>query len=145
MATGNYGIKRPADVSPNDIDMYVHYAPSRDAGYNNNFTKLEASQFLSSYNKPTQGGGTIGIMEGLYNLNLAPSIFNSRGIYTIVLKPKEIIKSIVDCGNLAALPDVKGIVLDNSGFSSEAVNGGLVGYRIEYFDQGTNNKIRNFF
>ena len=28
MATGNYGIKRPADVSPNDIDMYVHYAPS---------------------------------------------------------------------------------------------------------------------
>jgi len=144
MATGNYGIKRPADVSPSDIDMYVHYAPSRDSNFTNSFTKVSAPQFLTAYNKPsTTGGG--GVLEGLYNLTLAPSIFNARGIYTIVLKPREIIKTIVDCGNLAALPEVKGIVLDNSNLTSEAVNGGLVGYRIEYYDQSSNSKIRNLF
>ena len=31
MALGNYGIKRPADVSPNDVEILYHYQPSRDA------------------------------------------------------------------------------------------------------------------
>tara|TARA_R110000787_G_scaffold26829_4_gene74840 strand:+ start:1021 stop:1911 length:891 start_codon:yes stop_codon:yes gene_type:complete len=145
MATGNYGIKRPADVSPNDIDMYVHYAPSRDSNFTNTFTKLNANEFLTSYSKPAMSGAGMGVLEGLYNLTLDPSIFNARGIYTIVLKPREIIKTIIDCGNLAALPEVKGIVLDNSNLNSEAVNGGLVGYRIEYYDQASNSKIRNLF
>jgi len=145
MATGNYGIKRPADVSPNDIDMYVHYAPSRDSNFTNTFTKLNVNEFLTSYSKPAMSGAGMGVLEGLYNLTLDPSIFNARGIYTIVLKPREIIKTIIDCGNLAALPEVKGIVLDNSNLNSEAVNGGLVGYRIEYYDQASNSKIRNLF
>jgi len=145
MATGNYGIKRPADVSPADIDMYIHYAPSRDSNFTNSFTKVNATEFLTTFNKPSSGGAIGGVLEGLYNLTLAPNIFNARGIYTIVLKPREIIKTIVDCGNLAALPEVKGIVLDNSNLTSEAVNGGLVGYRIEYYDQASNSKISNLF
>jgi hypothetical protein len=145
MATGNYGIKRPADVSPQDVDMYVHYSPSRDSNFTNSFVKVSAPEFLTSYSKPSSGGALGGVLEGLYNLTLSPTIFNARGIYTIVLKPREIIKTIVDCGNLAALPEVKGIVLDNSNLTSEAVNGGLVGYRIEYYDQNTNSKIRNLF
>tara|TARA_R110002020_G_scaffold18011_2_gene63594 strand:- start:7650 stop:8528 length:879 start_codon:yes stop_codon:yes gene_type:complete len=141
MATGNYGIKRPADVSPTDIDMYIQYVPSRDSNVSANFTKVSAAQYLTNYNKPGNGGG---ILTGLYNLTLAPNIFNAKGIYTIVLRPREIITTIVDCGNLAALPSVKGIVLDGANLS-EGVNGGLVGYRIEYFNEGTNDKIRNLF
>ena len=75
MATGNYGIKRPADVSPNDIDMYVHYAPSRDSNFTNSFTKVDATEFLTNYTKPTSGGAFGGVLEGLYNLTLSPSRF----------------------------------------------------------------------
>ena len=50
MATGNYGIKRPADVSPADIDMYIHYTPSRDSNFTNSFTKVNASEFLTTFN-----------------------------------------------------------------------------------------------
>ena len=32
MALGNYGIKRPADVSPNDVEILYHYQATRDAG-----------------------------------------------------------------------------------------------------------------
>ena len=83
-------------------------------------------------------------MEGMYNLSLPPDIFNEKGIYTVVLKPREIIKEITDCGNLAALPDVKGIVLDQTGLGGEGINGGLVGYRIEYYND-TGLKMPNFF
>eukprot|EP01050_Picozoa_sp_SAG11_P008115 SAG11_NODE_699_length_7677_cov_4.730800_3_plen_46_part_00 len=31
MALGAYGIKRPADVLPNDMEVIVHAAPNRDA------------------------------------------------------------------------------------------------------------------
>ena len=139
MATGNYGIKRPADVSPSDIEMFVHYTPSRDAGFTDNFTKVSSVNYIKQFTKPIGG-----VMEGMYNLTLPPEIFNEKGIYTVVLKPREIIKEITDCGNLAALPEVKGIVLDTIGLGAEAVNGGLVGYRIEYYnDQG--QKMNNFF
>ena len=36
MALGNYGIKRPADVSPNDVEILYHYQATRDA--NSSFT-----------------------------------------------------------------------------------------------------------
>ena len=139
MATGNYGIKRPADVSPADIDMFVHYTPSRDAGFNDTFTQVSSVDNIKQFTKPLGG-----IMEGMYNLSLPPDIFNEKGIYTVVLKPREIIKEITDCGNLAALPDVKGIVLDQTGLGGEGINGGLVGYRIEYYND-TGLKMPNFF
>ena len=34
MALGAYGIKRPADVLPDDVQIIVHYTPSRDATSN---------------------------------------------------------------------------------------------------------------
>jgi len=145
MATGNYGIKRPADVSPSDMEMFLHYTPSRDANFTDSFTKLDPGAYIKQYSTPSDAGTTgIGILEGMYNLSLDPAIFNSRGIYTIYIRPRQIIKQIVDCGNLAALPEVKGIVLDQSNLIGEAVNGGLVGYRIEYFDSA-GQKLRNFF
>ena len=30
MALGTYGIVRPADVSPEDVDIILHYTASRD-------------------------------------------------------------------------------------------------------------------
>ena len=145
MATGNYGIKRPADVSPTDMEMFLHYTPSRDSNFTDSFTKLDPSANITQFTTPSNTGTSgIGILEGMYNLNLDPQIFSSRGIYTIYIRPRQIIKEIVDCGNLAALPDVKGIVLDQGGLAGEATNGGLVGYRIEYYDS-TGQKLRNFF
>ena len=35
MALGAYGITRPADVSPDDVEIILHYTPSRDV--TNNF------------------------------------------------------------------------------------------------------------
>tara|TARA_R110000803_G_scaffold47825_7_gene99629 strand:- start:661 stop:1554 length:894 start_codon:yes stop_codon:yes gene_type:complete len=146
MATGNYGIRRPADVSPDDIDIFLHYTPSRDAGFSDTFIKLSpSSDYIKQYSKPSSGGIGIGIMEGMYNLELPPNIFNAKGIYTLVLKPREIIKEITDCGNLAAMPEVKGIVLDQTDLGSEGVNGGLVGYRIEYYEPNNSRKIPNLF
>ena len=146
MATGNYGIKRPADVQPEDIDIFLHYTPSRDTGFADSFVKLTpSSDYIQQYTKPAENNAGIGILEGMYNMSLPPSIFNAKGIYTIVLKPREIIKEIVDCGNLAAMPEVKGIVLDRTLLGSAGVNGGLVGYRLEYYDGSTNTKIPNFF
>jgi len=145
MATGNYGIKRPADVSPSDMEMFLHYTPSRDSNFTDSFTKLDPGTYIKQYSTPSDAGSSgIGILEGMYNLSLDPAIFNSRGIYTIYIRPRQIIKQIVDCGNLAALPEVKGIVLDQSNLIGEATNGGLVGYRIEYYDSA-GQKLRNFF
>ena len=31
MALGAYGIKRPADVLPDDVQIIVHFTPNRDA------------------------------------------------------------------------------------------------------------------
>ena len=36
MALGAYGIKRPADTLPDDMEVLVHYAPNRDAGNDTN-------------------------------------------------------------------------------------------------------------
>jgi len=80
---------------------------------------------------------------------LESSIFSQKGIYNVVIKPKEIRTTLVDCGVLSALPNVKGIVLDTAsaglaGFADKTVNGGLVGYRVEYLnDDGT--KVQNFY
>lgn len=38
MALGTYGIVRPADVSPDDVDIILHYTASRDVT-DNFFTK----------------------------------------------------------------------------------------------------------
>ncbi len=43
MAIGSYGTIRPSDVSPADVEIILHYTPSRD--YTENFVlkKLDAS------------------------------------------------------------------------------------------------------
>tara|TARA_R110000824_G_scaffold4945_9_gene23170 strand:+ start:3995 stop:4915 length:921 start_codon:yes stop_codon:yes gene_type:complete len=154
MSLGSYGIVRPADVSPSDVDIFYTYSPSRDFGNQSTLDKLTASAsdiLIPQYNNTNTGAPVNGIelFGGMYTLKLEASVFSTKGIYNIVIKPKEMRTKLVDCGVLSALPNVKGIVVDTAdpglaAFTDKMVNGGLVGYRVEYLnDNGT--KIQNFY
>ena len=150
MATGSYGTIRPADVSPDDVEIILNYTPSRDDTDNFLLTKLDAKNVLKPYfhNNNTGGNANVEILGGLYNLKLPADQFNKLGIYTLYIRPAEIRTKITDCGILSALPNVKGIVIDINNvpadFKNKFVNQGLVGFRVEYLnDNGT--KIPNFF
>ncbi len=150
MALGVYGITKPADISPEDVDIFLHYTTSRDVTDNFTLKKLNAPNILTPYfhNSNTGGNANVEILGGLYNLKLPVSEFNKLGIYTLMIRPAEIRTLINDCGVLSALPNVKGIVIDinqvPAQFRNKFVNQGLVGFRIEYLNNdGT--KIPNFF
>ena len=42
MAVGSYGIVRPADVSPADVDIFYHYVSGRTANVTPTLTKLDS-------------------------------------------------------------------------------------------------------
>jgi hypothetical protein len=150
MATGTYGTLRPADVSPEDVEILLLYTPSRDETENFVLTKLNSIALLRPYfnNANTGGNSNIEVLGGLYNLKLPAEQFNRIGIYTVYLRPAQIRTTILDCGVLSALPNVRGLVIDLNSVPSEYrnkfINQGLVGFRIEYLNpDGT--KIPNFF
>jgi len=149
MALGSYGITRPADMSPEDVEIIMHYTPSRDVTQDFVLKKLDAASLLTPYfhNNDT-GGNTNEILGGMYNLRLPSNEFNQTGIYTLYLRPAEMRTLITDCGVLSALPNVKGIIIDLNNvdpqFRNKFVAQGLVGFRVEYLnDNGT--KIPNFY
>ena len=145
MAVGIYGTTRPADVSVDDIDVYYNYTPNRGT-LNNNIYKLNSSEILSYNYLPDEEQivGNENLLEGLYNLRLPATVFGQLGLYTIFLKPKQVTTTIVDCSVLSSLPSVKGIVLDANEIPENLrANNALQGYRIEYVDPTTNEKIRN--
>ena len=150
MATGSYGTIRPADVSPEDIEIILNYTPSRDETDNFVLTKLDSLSLIKPYfnNANTGGNPNIEILGGLYNLRLPADQFNKLGIYTLYIRPTQIRTTILDCGVLSALPNVRGLVIDLNSvptqYRNKFVNQGLVGFRIEYLNSdGT--KIPNFF
>ena len=150
MATGSYGTIRPADVSPEDVEIIMNYTPSRDQTSNFVLTKLNAASILKPYynNNTTGVNNNIELLGGLYNLTLPADQFNKVGIYTLYIRPAQIRTTITDCGVLSALPNVKGLVIDlnnvPSQYRNKFTNQGLVGFRIEYLNaDGT--KIPNFF
>ena len=149
MALGTYGITRPADMAPEDVEIIMVYTPSRDFTSTPIIKKLNSSQILTPYfNNASTGGNTNEILGGLYNLKLPATEFNKIGIYTLMIRPAQIRTTLTDCGVLSALPSVKGIVVDTnnvpSAFRNRFVSQGLVGYRVEYLNtDGT--KIPNFY
>lgn len=150
MALGTYGINRPADVSPEDVEILLHYTPSRDVTNNFVLKKLNAANILTPYfhNANTGGNANVEILGGLYNLKLPSTEFTNLGIYTLYIRPAEIRTTILDCGILSSVPNVKGIVIDinqvPAQYRNKFVNQGLVGFRIEYLNaDGT--KIPNFY
>jgi len=150
MALGTYGTVRPADVSPQDVDIILNYTPSRDVTNNFVLKKLNSASILTPYFHNSNTGGSNGteILGGLYNLKLPTTEFNQIGIYTLYIRPAEIRTTITDCGVLSALPNVKGIIIDlndvPSEFRNKFTSQGLVGFRVEYLNSdGT--KIPNFY
>ena len=150
MALGTYGTVRPADMSPEDVEIILNYTPSRDVTTNFVLTKLNAQDVLTPYfhSSTTGGNADVEILGGLYNLKLPAEEFNKIGIYTLYIRPVEIRTTITDCGVLSSLPNVKGIIIDLNAVPQEYrnrfINQGLIGYRIEYLNSdGT--KIPNFY
>ncbi len=149
MSVGNYGTIRPADVSVDDIEMFYHKTASRDDVSDTILQPLDPSEVLVKVDNPKNAGEIFG---GLYTLKLPTSIFGSKGIYTIIIRPKQIRTTIVDCGVLASNSDVVGMVLDYSSIPaanrSSFENGQLVGHRIEYLNTNSSageKKINNLF
>jgi hypothetical protein len=132
--SGTYGIVRQADFNPSDAEIFLSYQEKRSS-LSTGFTKEDVETYLSKQN--IASGGTL---DGVYKMKLPLSKFNKAGIYTIMIRPKQISGTIMDVGVLTAYPDVRGIVVGSSGLPSET--DGLTGYRVEYFDQ-SNAKIAN--
>jgi hypothetical protein len=159
MATGTYGIVRPADISPDDVEIFYHYTPSRDKIGDSKLTKLDPTQVLIKIDTPIENkiqsglsASNFQIFGGMYTLKLPSSTFGAKGFYTIMIKPVEIRTKIVDVGVLSAFPDTKGLLFDLSSvpanFLSKFENDGLVGYRVEYLNTTTSAndaKLNNFF
>jgi len=155
MATGTYGIVRPADISPDDVEIFYHYTPSRDKVGNSNLIKLDPNAVLIKIDNPNKIQSNVTNFEvfgGMYTLKLPVANFGVKGFYTIIIKPVEIRTTIVDVGVLSSLSDIKGLVFDISSlpvnFSGRFENDGLVGYRIEYISTTTTSndaKVNNFF
>lgn len=153
-ATGTYGVVRPADISPNDVDIFIHYTPTRNNKGGNIVKVTNPANYLIPLDDPSKSDSNItsfSLFGGMYTLKLPVSDFGAKGFYTIMIKPVEIRTRIVDCGVLSAYPDIKGLVFDlaevEARFVSRFDNGGLSGYRIEYLDTAnvSDAKIHNFF
>jgi len=143
MATGNYGVVRPATVTTDDMEIFYTYAPSRDIAPTIPLRQLVPAQVISRFNHPTPNTNGVPLFDGLYNLQLPAANFSAKGIYNVVIKPREIRTTIADCGVLAAFPDIKGIVLDINTLGLQDASR-LIGYRVEYYD-AAGQKIPNFF
>lgn len=154
MAIGSYGIIRPADVSPEDVEIYFHYVPNRTTVSEVTLKRLSTADVLTPvfHNSETTddtSAPNVEILGGLYNLKLTANDFSDLGIYTLHIRPKQIRTTITDCGILASLPSVRGLVIDLSNVPAADRNKftaqGLVGYRVEYINTSDNKKIPNFY
>lgn len=149
MSIGLYGVKRPADVDPLDVEVIVIYTANRNSTEIQKITKLPGTQVLTPMMSNSELGGTdVEILGGLYNLTLPRDVFGEKGFYTIYIRPSQIRVKIEDCAELATFPDVKGLVfnIDTApvDFINKFTNNGLDGYRIEYLNNdGT--KISNLY
>lgn len=137
MANGTYGIKKPANITASDVEIFYHYRKTRSSdsvGFSG-FKKIndsDVSNMLYQSNVISDNNQNIGILPGMYDLRLPLNIFGSEGFYTIYIKPKEIEKTIVSVGTLSNFENVRGIVIEDENIS----NGSLVGYRVEYYNSG---------
>lgn len=151
MAVGSYGIVRPADVSPADVEILYHYVSGRTANVTPTLTKLDSTAILTPvfHNETTGGVANKEILGGLYNLKLQSGQFSELGIYTLHLRPKQVRTNIMDCGVLASLPSVRGLVIDIGNVpvddQGKFTPQGLVGYRIEYINKTNYQKVPNFY
>ena len=138
---GTYGTKKPAFITSSDVEIFYTYRPNRntDSSEFSGFVQLD-SDILSTVDATDNVGNSLGTLPGVYNIKLPLDKFGRKGIYTIYIRPREINATILDVSTLAAFPNIRGIVFNSSNVTNNNDstifnNGGLVGYRVEYFDE----------
>lgn len=144
-----FGIVKPSNCSPIDMEVFSIYVPTRDYIGSPTITKLNAADVITPiYNTSDTGGNSNEILGGMYTLTLPAVNFSQKGIYNLYIRPIEIRTKILDCGVLSSQPDVKGLVFDVSqapaGYLDKFINGGLVGYKIEYLNND-GSLLQNYF
>ena len=73
MALGTYGITRPADMAPEDVEIIMVYTPSRDFTSTPIIKKLNSSQILTPYfNNANTGVVSITIPANTYSGPILP-------------------------------------------------------------------------
>lgn len=132
-----YGIKKPANITFNDCDIYYNYRESRNKDAEPYKKINENILYASTVNDDTTGSS---VLPGVYDLRLPLNIFGKSGFYTLYIKPKEIYGTIYDVSTLVGFNNIRGVVLNASQFTSSDdmdtlfSNGNLVGYRLEFLD-----------
>ena len=143
MASGTYGTVRPANITMDDVEMYYNKRSDRTQNDEGSlrFYKLESS-YLTVPKVETGANGDVpnDNLFGMYNLKLPLDIFGDPGVYTVYIKPKEIVCQIQKIGVLSAYPETGGIVLNKADLSGID---DATGYRIEYFND--NGEREDFF
>jgi len=147
MANNTYGIVRAALVTPDDVEIFYSYRPTRNSEDDSfkDWRKIEDVSSIFSNSKLENSEVADLRLPGMYNLNLPVSLFGKSGYYTIYIRPKEYMFTIKDVGSLAAFPEIRGIVLDmneiveNRGIFADD---NLVGYRVEYFNYESSGLMR---
>ena len=135
MANGTYGIRKPANISDSDVEIFYHYRPTRGSESTDfaEWKKLVASSVFSQCS--FKDGSTSAALPGMYNLRLPLEQFGKKGIYTVYIKPKELTAKIYDVSTLTGnYTGIRGIVVEK-GSIGVSNNGDLVGYRVEYMDE----------
>jgi hypothetical protein len=136
-----YGIVRPAYFNTNDCEIFYTFRENRETLTNGVLYRLNPNDVLTPQENILDGadeifeGESTNLFGGLYHLRLPQDRFSQKGIYNIVIRPKEIRTTILDCGVLSALPSIRGIVLDVNDTNLEGRTL-FDGFRIEYFNEG---------
>jgi len=137
--SGIYGTIRPANINiSEDVEMFYMYHPTRsttDTTFSS-FKKLNSNCLVKT---TAEIDDVQTDLLGMYELHLPLDKFNKSGFYTIYIRPKEIICNLKDVSVLSSYPNIKGIVVNVKDVGSAD----LTGYRVEYFNNNTNEKSDN--
>ena len=68
MANGTYGIVRPADITPDDVEIFYHYTPSRDKIGDTKLTKLDPTQVLIKMDTPFENKQLSGLAQNNFQI-----------------------------------------------------------------------------
>lgn len=143
-SSGTYGTRIASRITPNDVEIFYSYSPTRNSDDVNkaSFTKLPSTLLMDA-----KSGDDI--LEGLKNLKLPLQYFNKKGFYSVYIRPKEVRAVINHISTLTSYPDVRGIVIDTNkveGLDNELkTNNMLVGYRIVYLKTDGSGERENYY